>query len=162
MALRMKSWVSFLSLGFLGLLCANCASTTYKGAAYRQTVTTYLEITSNVPAEVRVGDRVIGITPVSFPYNYEEDVDRQVTTANYWETNPGTAAALTVLSFGTYLPFSFIPAEPTSEARPAGKFINNGVTLRLSADGYQPLELSVELKGEAKQVLNLSLKPAEK
>jgi hypothetical protein len=151
-----------MSLGFIGLLCASCASTTYTGAAYRQTVTTYLEVTSNVPSEVRVGDRVIGITPVLFPYNYEEEVDRQVTRANYWETNPGTAAALTVMSFGTYLPFSFIPAEPTSEARPAGKFINNEVTLRLSAEGYEPLEHYVELKGEAKKALNLFLKPLEK
>ena len=162
MALPMNSGFSVLSLGFFGLLCASCASTTYQGAAYRQTVTTYLEVTSNVPAEVRVGDRVIGITPVSFPYNYEEEVNRQVTTANYWETNPGTAAALTVLSFGTYLPFSFIPAEPTSEARPAGKFINNRVTLRSSAEGYEPLEHFVELQGEAKKALNLVLERAEK
>jgi hypothetical protein len=158
----MNSGLSVLSLGFLALLCGSCAATTYKGAAYRQTVTTYLEVTSNVPAEVRVGDRVIGITPVSFPYNYEEEVDRQASMANYWQTNPGTAAALTVLSFGTYLPFSFIPAEPTSEARSAGKFLNNKVTLRLSADGYEPLEHFVELQGEAKKALNLVLERAEK
>jgi hypothetical protein len=145
--------------GFFG---ASCSSTTYKVSTYRQSVTTYLEITTNVPSEMSVSDRVVGITPVSFPFNYEEEVDRQVTTANYWETNPGTAAALTVLSFGTYLPFSFIPAEPTSEARPAGKFVNNKVTLRLSADGYEPLEHSMELKGEDKVALNLFLKATQK
>jgi hypothetical protein len=145
-----------------GSVNTSCAQTTYKAATYRQTVTTYLELTTNIPAEVRVSDRVIGTTPVSFPFNYEEEVDRQVTTANYWETNPGTAAALTVLSFGTYLPFSFIPAEPTSEAKPAGKFVNNQITLRLSADGYEPLEQTVEVKGEGKLVLNFALKPAGK
>jgi hypothetical protein len=118
---------------------ASCSQTTYNAASYRQTVTTYVEIVTNVPAEVRVADRVIGTTPVSFPFNYEEEVDRSVKTANYWETNPGTAAALTVLSFGAYLPFSFIPAEPTSKARPAGRFVNNTATLRLSADGFEPL-----------------------
>jgi hypothetical protein len=124
-------------------------------------VTTYLEITTNIPAEVRVADRVVGTTPISFPVNYEQEVDRQVTTANYWETNPGAAAALTVLSLGTYLPFSFIPAEPTSQAQPAGKFFNNGITLRLSADGHESLEHSIELKGEPKVIVNLSLKPAK-
>jgi hypothetical protein len=145
-----------------GFLAASCSQTTYKASTYRQTVTTQLEITTNVPAEVRLLDRTIGTTPVASPFNYEEEVDRQVKTANYWETNPGTAAALTVLSFGAYLPFSFIPAEPTSEARPAGKFVNNKVMLRLSADGYEPLDHTVELKGESKIVLNFSLKPKGK
>ena len=162
MTVRLKSGFGVFALGCCGWLAASCASTTHKSAAYRQTVTTYLEITSNVPSEVRVADRVVGITPVSFPFNYEEEVDRQVTVANYWETNPGTAAALTVLSFGTYLPFSFIPAEPTSRTQPAGKFVNNTVTLRLSADEYEPLEHFVELKGEAKFALNLVLQRIEK
>lgn len=145
-----------LAFGFLN---ASCAQTTYKASTYRQTVTTQIEIKANVPSEVRVSDRVIGITPLSFPFNYEEEVDRQVRTANYWETNPGAAAAITVLSFGTYLPFSLIPAEPTSESRPAGIFVNTALALRLSADGFEPLEHAVECKGEPKIVLNLSLKP---
>jgi hypothetical protein len=148
-----------LIIAGLPLLSASCAQTTYKASTYRRTVTTQIEIKANVPSEVRLRDRAVGHTPVSFPFNYEEEVDRQVTTANYWETNPGTAAALTVLSFGFYLPFSFIPAEPTSEAPPAERFINNTLTLRLSADGYEPLEHTLEGKGEPKIILNLSLKP---
>jgi hypothetical protein len=151
-----------LILVVLGFLTAGCSQTTYKASTYRQTVTTRIEITTNVPAEVRLPDRVVGTTPLSFPFNYEEEVDRQVKTANYWETNPGGAAALTVLSFGFYLPFSFIPAEPTSEARPAGRFVNNSIMLRLSADGYEPVEHTIEGKGEPKIVLNFSLKPKEK
>jgi hypothetical protein len=154
-----------VSLGMIvawGLLTASCAQTTYKASTYRRTVTSHIELSTNVPAYVQLGDRTIGTTPVSFPFNYEEEVDRQVTTANYWETNPGTAAALSVLSFGFYVPFSFIPAEPTSEARPAGRFVNNSVTFQLSADGYEPLEYIMEAKGEEKIVLNLSLKPKGK
>ena len=154
--------VLLVMLTTLGLWSAGCSQTTYKASTYRQTVTTQIEIATNVPAEVRLPDRVIGTTPVVFPFNYEEEVDRQVTTANYWETNPGTAAALTILSFGFYLPFSIIPAEPTSETRPAGRFVNNTLTLRLSADGFEPMEYNLEGKGEGKIVLNLSLKPKEK
>ena len=157
-----KVRIQLITLLTLGLLGSSCAQTTSKASTYRQTVTTQIEITTNVPSEVRLLDRMIGSTPVTFPFNYEEEVDRQVKSANHWETNPGTAAALTVLSLGFYLPFSFIPAEPTSEARPAGRFLNNTLTLRLSADGFEPLEHTLEGKGEGKIVLNLSLKPKKK
>jgi len=163
--MRIEGHKSILLLGITvawSLLTGGCAPTTYKASTYRRTVTSYIEVSTNVPASVRLGDRTIGTTPVSFPFNYEEEVDRQVTTANYWETNPGTAAALSVLSFGVYVPFSLIPAEPTSQARPAGRFVNNSVTIQLSTDGHEPLEHTVEAKGEEKIVLNLSLQPKEK
>ncbi|HXK27486.1 MAG TPA: hypothetical protein VJ646_04430 [Candidatus Binatia bacterium] len=159
MTAQLKAILLVMLIATLGLWNAGCSQTTYKASTYRQTVTTQIEITTNVPAEVQLLDRVVGTTPVVFPFNYEEEVDRHVKTANYWETNPGTAAALTVLSFGFYLPFSVIPAEPTSEARPAGRFVNNTLTLRLSADGFEPVEHVLEGKGEGKIILNLSLKP---
>lgn len=161
MMIKRRELISMWMIVTCGFLTVSCAQTTYKASTYRQTVTSLIEINANVPAEVRLRDRTIGTTPVFFPFNYEEEVDRQVTTANYWETNPGTAAALTVLSLGLYLPFSFIPAEPTSEARPAGRFVNNNVTFQLSADGFEPLEHTVDAKGEEKIVLHLSLKPKE-
>ncbi len=142
---------------------AGCSQTTYKAATFRQTVTTNVEITSNVPAQVWISDRNVGTTPLSFPFSYEEEVDRNVKTSNYWETNPGAAAALSVLSFGTYIPFSFIPVEPESKTRPAGKYFNNKLSLRLVAEGYEPLDHVVECKGdrEIKVTLNLDAKPTE-
>lgn len=154
-----KKRTPLIFLFAIPFLLSACSQTTHKGSSYKRTVTTYLEISADVPARVRIGEQDLGITPVSFPFNYEEVVDRQIRTANYWETNPGAAAALTVMSFGFYLPFSFIPAEPTSENRPAGAFINNKVVLLLQADGHEPLEHSLECKGEPKIELKLSLKP---
>jgi hypothetical protein len=120
-----------------GFLAASCSQTTYKASTYRQTVTTQLEITTNVPAEVRLLDRTIGTTPVASPFNYEEEVDRQVKTANYWETNPGTAAALTVLSFGhIYRSRLFRRSQPQKLARRG-----SSSTTRLCFD-YQPMVMS--------------------
>ena len=152
-----------LSAALIALLVVGgCTQRTYKASTYKRTVTTHIEIVTDAPSEVWVSNESVGNTPLTFPFTYEEEVDREVTTANYWETNPGTAGALTVLSFGFYLPFSFIRAEPTSEARPAGIYFDNKVTLRLTAEGYEPLEHTVECKGEAKMLLNLSLKPKGK
>lgn len=159
----MKTKLLILSVVLTSLLAVGgCSQTTYKASTYRRTVTTYIEIVTDVPSEVWVSNQSMGNTPLTFPFSYEEEVDRQVGTANYWETNPGTAGALTVLSFGFYLPFSFIPAEPTLESRPAGKYIDNKVTLRLVAEGYDPLDHTIECKGEEKMYLNLSLKPTGK
>jgi hypothetical protein len=108
---------------------------------------------------VWASDRIIGTTPITFPFNYEEEVDRQVKNANYWQTNPGFAAAVTVLSFGTYLPFSFIPAEPTSQTQSSGKFVNNKFTLRVAAENFDTSEQTIECKGEGKLVLNIGLQP---
>src|SRR3990172_417450 len=153
MTAQLKAILLVMLIATLGLWNAGCSQTTYKASTYRQTVTTQIEITTNVPAEVQLLDRVVGTTPVVFPFNYEEEVDRHVKTANYWETNPGTAAALTVLSFGFYLPFSVASVEPTAEFRPTGKYINNKVTVLLVAEGYEPLEHSLEAKGEPKVAL---------
>lgn len=87
-------------------------------------------------------------------------MNRQVRNANYWETNPGWAAAVTVLSFGFYLPLSLIPAEPTSQLRPAGKFVNNKVTLRITAQNFQPFEQTIECNGEGKIIMNVGLQPS--
>jgi len=159
--MKTKLLTLFVTLPIL-LVTGGCSQTTYKASTYKRTVTTQIEIVTDAPFEVWVSNESVGNTPLTFPFTYEEEVDREVTTANYWETNPGTAGALTVLSFGFYLPFSFIRAEPTSEARPAGIYFDNKVTLRLTAEGYEPLERTVECKGESKIVLNLSLKPKEK
>jgi hypothetical protein len=143
----------------LGIFAASCSQTTYNASPYRQTVTTRIEVNTNIPSEVWVSGRAIGITPITFPFNYEEEVDRQVKNANYWQTNPGWAAAVTVLSFGVYLPFSFIPAEPTSQTQPAGKFVNNKLTIRVNAENFDTFEQTIECKGEGKMVLNITLQP---
>ena len=143
----------------LGIFAASCSQTIYNPSAYRQTVTTRIEVNTNIPSEVWVSDRAIGITPITFPFNYEEEVDREVKNANYWQTNPGWAAAVTVLSFGVYLPFSFIPAEPTSQTQPAGKFVNNKFTLRVTAENFDTFEQTIECNGEGKMVLNIGLQP---
>lgn len=152
-----KQFVLF-SLSAVSLLVCACSQTAQKGPSFRQTVTTYAQITANVPAQVWIGQNNVGTTPISYPFTYEEQVDRTVKTANYWETNPGTAAALSVLSFGTYIPFSFIPAEPTSKTEASGKYFNNRFSLRLVADGYEPLEYELVCQGEEKIEVSLSLK----
>jgi hypothetical protein len=143
----------------VGISAASCSQTTYNASTYRQTVTTRIEVNTNIPSEVWISDRAIGNTPITFPFNYEEEVDRQVKNANYWQTNPGWAAAVTVLTFGGYLPFSFIPVEPTSQTQPAGKFVNNKLTLRVTAEGFDTFERTIECKGEEKIVLNILLQP---
>ena len=52
-------------------------------STYRQTVITRIEVNTNTPAKVWVSDRSIGTTPITSPFNYEEEVDRQVKNANY-------------------------------------------------------------------------------
>lgn len=141
------------------IVVTGCSQTTQNASTYRQTVTTRIEINTNVPSAVWVNDRSVGTTPLTFPFNYEEEVDRTVRNATYWETNPGWASAVTVMSFGLYLPFSMIPAEETSQTRPAGRFVNHKVTIRLTAEDYEPFEQTLECKGEGKLILNVALKP---
>jgi hypothetical protein len=141
---------------FIGI---GCSQATQSASTYRQTVTTRIEINTNVPSTVWANDRSVGTTPLTFPFNYEEEVDRTVRNATYWETNPGWAAAVTVMSFGFYLPFSMIPAEATSQTRPAGRFVGHKVTIRLTAEDYEPFEQTLECKGEGKIILNVALKP---
>ena len=114
-------------------------------------------VNSNVPSQVWVGDRKIGTTPVEFPFNYEEEVDMQSKRQNYWQTNPATAAAVTVLSFGAYVPFSFIAVEPTIDSQASGKYLKNQFVLRLEAEGFEPSTNSVDCNGQEKLQINVTL-----
>ena len=151
-------WV-ILSAVFL--VASGCSQTVQVASTYQRAVTTIVEINTDVPSQVWVSNRQLGITPMTFPFTYQQDVENLSRNANYWETNPGMAAALSVLTFGFYIPFSFIPAEQTGEARPTQKFSGNQLSLRLIAEGYEPLTKVVELKGEPKISLTFSLKTGE-
>ena len=48
MQVKRYALITFLVVFF----AAGCSQTTYKAATYRQTVTTYVELTTNVPAQV--------------------------------------------------------------------------------------------------------------
>jgi hypothetical protein len=152
--------------GFLTLMLAlamvvGCTSVAQRASTYMRTATTIIEVNSNVPSEVWVSDQKMGTTPLSFPFSYEEEVERQVKTATYWETNPGIAAAVTVLSLGFYLPFSAIPVEVQSEFRPTGTYAKNKLVLRLTSESYESLGHSVDLNGEPRVEVNLTLKRRE-
>jgi len=158
-----KILAASLGICLLSIIASACSSQApYIASTYQRTVTTVVEIDTDVPSQVWVADRNIGTTPISFPFSYQEDVNNVVRTANYWETNPGTAAALSVLSFGFYVPFSLIPAEPTTETRPTQKYVGNKLTLRLIAEGHEPLDHVFECTGEPKIVLRLSLARKER
>ena len=148
-------WVIFF---LLFILASGCSQTAHVASTYQRAVTTIVEINTDVPARLWVSDRERGATPITFPFTYQQDVENLARNANYWETSPGTAAALSVLSFGLYVPFSFIPAEQTAEAKPMQKFSGNQLSLRLVAEGYKPLTHVVEIKGEPKISLTFSLK----
>lgn len=148
-------WV-ILSVVFF--VVSGCSQTTQVASTYQRAVTTMVEINTDVRAKLWVSNRELGTTPITFPFTYQQDVENVSRNANYWETNPGTAAALSVLSLGLYVPFSFIPAEQTGEPHPTQKFSGNQLSLRLIAEGYELLTNVVELKGEPKISLSFSLK----
>jgi hypothetical protein len=156
----MSTRPGFLTLVLALAMAAGCASVAHKASTYTRTATTIVEVTSNVPSDVWMANQKIGTTPVSFAFSYEEEVERQVKTATYWETNPGIAAAVTVLSLGVYLPFSAIPVEAQSEFRPTGTYVKNKLFLRLTSESYESLDHSVDLKGEPRVEVNLTLKKA--
>jgi hypothetical protein len=152
--------------GFLTLMLAltvvvGCASVAQRASTYMRTATTIIEVNSNVPSEVWVSDQKMGTTPLTFPFSYEEEVERQVKMATYWETNPGIAAAVTVLSLGFYLPFSAIPVEAQSGFRPTGTYAKNKLVLRLTSESCESLGHSVDLNGEPRVEVNLTLKRRE-
>jgi hypothetical protein len=138
-----------------------CSQVPYKASTYARSVTTMIAVESNVPAKVWFSDRLVGTAPGAWPYTYQEEVDLVAGTANYWETNPEKAAALSVLSMGLYVPFSGIAAERTGESKPTGRYLNNELTVKLERDGYETVERIIACRGEPQVQVGLSLKRRE-
>ncbi len=123
-----------------------------------ETCGTKLNILSDPKGDVTVEANHLGLSPISYTLTYKRGIDQYKRKANYWQTDPGKALLITLLSLGVYLPFSFIRVSPETELRPTDKYIDNDVLIRVMAEGFVPEEKKVSCQCEPIRSVEFSLK----
>ncbi len=93
------------------LLLGGCSTQPPEQGSFFRTEQTQVSVQSTPSGKVNVDNRYVGITPVSFPLDYEQQVERDIKKVTLWETEPGLSVFLTLISLGVYLPFSAIPVD---------------------------------------------------
>ena len=136
------------------LYLSGCA-TEVPSTTFYKSAQTQLSLESEPSGKVYVDNKYIGVTPIAFPLEYEQQVEQDTRKVTYWETQPGLSLFLTIVSLGLYLPFSFIAVDSEISIVPLESYRNNHFQLTLQATGYQEWKQEIVTKGEQ----NLSLRP---
>jgi hypothetical protein len=115
---------------------------------YYRTAQTEVSLDSLPSGNVSIGNRLVGSTPLKFPLDYEQEVEEQTTTVTLWQTQPGLALFITVISLGLYLPFSAIPVATQSTQTPLDRYQNNQFLIAVDAPDYERWTHQVVATGE--------------
>ncbi|RKY44132.1 MAG: hypothetical protein DRP81_06005 [Candidatus Omnitrophota bacterium] len=136
----------------------SCATSWKYDRTIYKTRNTKLNILSDPKGNVTVNRNHVGLSPIYYTVSYKEGMDQYKRKVSYWQTDPGKALLVTVLSLGLYLPFSFIPVSPQTELRPSDKYIDNEVLIKVVAEGFTPEEKKVSCYGESTKLIKFRLK----
>ena len=157
---RRTRWRVLAALtGVCFLAFANgCSTSQPETNSYFKTAQTELIVHSDPPAKAYVNNREIGFTPLNFRLEYEQQVDNVTTKVTYWDTQPGIALLLSIMSLGLYLPFSFIPVDSQTSVVPQHSFRSNHFQLTIEATGYEQWSQEVVTQGEPAISIDAQLK----
>lgn len=132
------------AIAMIVVLFASCATTWQESGSFYRSAQTTLAADSTPPgARIFLGNRYLGDTPLSTTLECDQEIKRKTRKVSYWDTQPGLALFLSLISLGLYLPFSFIPVDVETSQEPSGAFKNNEFTLRIEAEGYKPWSTTV-------------------
>ena len=124
-----------------------CTSWQDEGS-FSRTTQSQLSLESAPAGKAYVDGKYIGDTPLTYSLQYGQDVERKTRKITYWDTQPGLALLLTILSLGFYLPFSAIPVDTETSLEPKNSYTNNHFQVGVDVPGYQPWKQDVTASGE--------------
>lgn len=142
-----KCALSALAIGCI-LSAGACSTQPAEPRSYFRTAETQMFVEGTPSGTVSVDNKFVGNTPVNFPLQHEQEVRQDTKSANYWQTQPGLAVFLTVLSLGLYIPFSFIPSDTETTQVPLENYRSNHFTVTVDSPGYDQWKNEVIAKGE--------------
>lgn len=130
------------------LLLSACSTQPPEPGSYFRTEQTQLTVQSTPSGRVNVDNRYVGVTPVSFPLEYEQQVERDTRNVTLWQTQPALAVFLTAISLGVYLPFSAIPVDSETTLVPQEVYRHNHFQITVDAAEYEQWKQELDPKGE--------------
>ncbi|MGA7870935.1 MAG: hypothetical protein WCA22_08550 [Candidatus Binatus sp.] len=139
------------------LLLSACSTQPPEQGSYFRTEQTQLSLQSTPSGSVNVDNRYVGVTSVSFPLEYEQQVARDTKNVTLWETQPGLSVFLTIISLGVYLPFSAIPVASETTLAPQEGYRHNHFQVTVDAPGYEQWKQELDPKGEKTMELQAQL-----
>jgi hypothetical protein len=118
-----------------------------------------LTVESTPSGATNVNNKYVGVTPMSYPLVYDQEVEQDKTNVTYWETEPGMALFVSIVSLGLYLPFSMIPVDTKTAQVPLDNYRNNSFVVTVDSAGYEQWKEVVVAKGEKTLHLQAQLAP---
>jgi hypothetical protein len=146
---------------FCCLIFLSACSSQPPPTLYYRTVQTELTVESATPAKVKLDNRYVGDTPVTYPLLYDQEVENDVRNVTWWQTQPALAVVLTILTLGVFLPLSLIPADTESSQKPLENYRNNHFIVAVDAPGYAQWKQEVYAKGDKTLTLHAQMVQAE-
>lgn len=146
---------------FCCLIFLSACSSQPPPTLYYRTAQTELTVDSTTPAKVKLDNRYVGDTPVTYPLLYDQEVENDVRRVTWWQTQPALAVVLTILTLGVFVPLSLIPADTESSQKPLENYRNNHFIVAVDAPGYAQWKQEVDAKGDKTLTLHAQMVQAE-
>jgi hypothetical protein len=145
----------------LPLVLTGCATHWVYTSSFYRGRQTKLVIESVPAGEVFVNAKYMGDAPVTTSIDYGQEVKVKTRKVSYWHAQPGFAIALSILSLGIYVPFSFIPVDIETVYEPSTVFQNNTIAITVTHTGYENWQSAIVCIGEETFLLRANLKPED-
>lgn len=127
---------------------SGCATARKSQGSFYKTAQTHLTVESKPSGKVYVNNKYVGKSPIEIPLVYSRKVEKMTRNVSYWHNQPGWSLFITIISLGTYLPFSAIPVDSETTLETLDSFKDNGFTIEIEAEGFQRWQNEVTCKGE--------------
>ena len=130
------------------LFLSACSTQAPAQHSFYRTTQTEISLDSTPSGSASVDNKFVGTTPLTFPLEYDQEIEQDTKNVTLWETQPGLATFVTVISLGLYLPFSAIPAASQSTQVPLERYRSNQFLIAVDVPGYDRWTQQVVAKGE--------------
>ena len=147
----------FVLLASLTTYVAGCKTGWHNTGSFSRTTETRLVLRSTPSGSVYLNNRYFGETPLTLDLQYQQRVEKKTRAVSYWHTQPGWSLFVSILSLGTYLPFSAIPVDTDTAIRPLDKFEDNLFVLEVRSDHHVAWRQKVQCSGQEEIVLEREL-----
>jgi len=136
-----------------------CATEWKSLGSYPQVIETMLDVTSEPPGSVYLGDRLVGNAPITVPLRYQRFVERRERKVAYWRSQSVFSLLLTIASLGLYIPFGMIPVDPEFDVILEDRYSGAEFEIFVRAEGFTPFSSRLILHGQERHAVHAELRP---
>ncbi len=145
---------NFLFIAIYTLSLVGCATNWEQNGSYFREIETNLILNENYQGtNVYINNKLRGKSPVTLALKYNQKINKLSRKVNLFQSNPAFSIFLSIISFGTYIPFALIPIDTETNLQKTNNYKENIFEIELISP-IKKIKDQIILKGEKDYVFS--------